>query len=310
MKKLILSALVALIPAFSLAAKVPPAPATSPATSGEQNRMIDNYFSGESIVLTPQEKASLAITKRWQENSDVALKPVAGPDGSVRFIYGNGQVSIVCAIVNSCDLELQPGETINSLNAGDPARWLFDAAVSGSGENEVQHVIITPLDVGLNTTLIITTNRRTYRLKVRSHKTDYMAVVNFSYPEDAMRKFDALKRREAKEIRDNTIPETGEAMASLNFDYQVSGSAPWKPVRVYNDGKKTYIQMSHEMSQTEAPTLLVQRKDGGVFSDEVTVMVNYRIKGDRFEVDSLFDRAILVSGVGSDQDRVTITKGK
>jgi len=64
------------------------------------------------------------------------------------------------------------------------------------------------------------------------------------------------------------------------------------------------------MSQTEAPTLLVVRKDGGLFSDAETVMVNYRVQNNRYIVDSVFDKAILVAGVGSSQDRVTITRSK
>ena len=50
------------------------------------------------------------------------------------------------------------------------------------------------------------------------------------------------------------------------------------------------------------------RKDGGLFSDEEQVQVNYRPQGNRYIVDSIFDKAILVAGVGSSQDRVTIKR--
>ena len=48
------------------------------------------------------------------------------------------------------------------------------------------------------------------------------------------------------------------------------------------------------------------RKDGGLFSDDEQMQVNYWLKGNRYIVDSIFDKAILVAGVGSNQDRVTI----
>ncbi|MNG33350.1 Conjugal transfer protein [compost metagenome] len=64
------------------------------------------------------------------------------------------------------------------------------------------------------------------------------------------------------------------------------------------------------MAQTEAPTLLVVRKDGGWFRDDETVMVNYRVQGDRYIVDTVFDKAILIAGVGKSQDRITILRGK
>jgi type IV secretion system protein VirB9 len=64
------------------------------------------------------------------------------------------------------------------------------------------------------------------------------------------------------------------------------------------------------MAQTEAPTLLVVRKEGGWLSDDETVIVNYRVQNDRYIVDAVFDKAILIAGVGSNQARVTITRGK
>jgi type IV secretion system protein VirB9 len=65
------------------------------------------------------------------------------------------------------------------------------------------------------------------------------------------------------------------------------------------------------MSQTEAPILLVVRKEGGWFSGEdETVTVNYRVHGDRYIVDSVFNKALLIAGTGQSQERVTITKEK
>ena len=109
----------------------------------------------------------------------------------------------------------------------------------------MQHLIIKPLDVGLETSLFVTTNRRSYHLRLRSHRTQYMPQVSFTYPEDAMAKWENMRSREVKERQEKTIPGTGEYLGDLNFDYEVSGSAPWKPVRVFNDGNKTIIQMPH-----------------------------------------------------------------
>lgn len=50
---------------------------------------------------------------------------------------------------------------------------------------------------------------------------------------------------------------------------------------------------------SEAPALLVAAGDG-------SEMVNYRVRGDYYVVDKLFDQAVLVSGVGREQDRVSI----
>lgn len=256
------------------------------------------YFSDRNLKLTKQEKAAIALAEKWEKaNANAGMKPITGPDGSVIFLYGAQHTSIVCAVLQVCDVALQPGESIRDINFGDPVRWKVDPSISGSGRNEVLHLIIKPWDVGLETTLIVTTDRRTYHFKLRSHKTKYMPKVSFSYPEDALAKWEAIKSREVKERKENTIPTTGEYLGDLSFEYRLSGKARWKPLRVYNDGRKTVIQMPDKMAQTETPTLLVIREDGSAKGE--TVMVNYRIQGDRYIVDSVFDKAIMIAGVGS-----------
>jgi len=274
------------------------------------DNLADLYFSSQNPKLTPQEKAAIAIAEKWQAASATGIKPVPGTDGSIRYLFGAQEPSIVCAVLQVCDVELQAGEQVNSIHLGDTARWTVEPAITGSGLAEIQHLIIKPMDVGLETSLIVTTNRRTYHFRLRSHRTQFMPRVAFTYTEDALVKWDALKTREAKEKQERTIPQTGEYLGDLNFAYSVDGTVAWKPVRVYNDGQKTIIQMPAAMAQTEAPTLLVVRKDGGLFTDDETVLVNYRIQGDRYIVDTIFDKAILIAGIGSGQDRVVITRGQ
>ena len=274
------------------------------------DNLADRYFSSQNPTLTPQEKAAIAIAQKWQAASATGIKPVSGTDGSIRYLFGAQEPSIVCAVLQVCDVELQAGEQVNSIHLGDTARWTVEPAITGSGQAEIQHLIIKPMDVGLETSLIVTTNRRTYHFRLRSHRTQFMPRVAFTYTEDALVKWDALKTREGKEKQERTLPQTGEYLGDLNFAYSVDGSVAWKPVRVYNDGRKTIIQMPAAMAQTEAPTLLVVRKDGGLFTDDETVLVNYRIQGDRYIVDTIFDKAILIAGIGSGQDRVVITRGQ
>ncbi|WP_278594568.1 P-type conjugative transfer protein TrbG [Bilophila wadsworthia] len=261
------------------------------------------YFGGENPALTPSEERALRIAREWQAKAATQLTPVPGPDGAIQFLYGAVQPSIVCAVMQVTDIELQPGEQINNINIGDSARWLVEPAVTGAGVAEVQHIVIKPMDVGLETSLMVTTNRRTYHFRLKSHKTQYMPKISFIYPDAVEQRFLALKERQKEEKEKNTIPETQEYLGNLDFDYRISGSAPWKPVRVYNDGTKTIIQMPPKMRQTEAPSLLVMNNDG-------EALVNYRLQGDRFIVDQLFEKAMLIAGVGSKQTKITITKGK
>ena len=272
----------------------------------------DLYFSHDNPVLTPQEKEGVKIGRQWQAASATGIKPVMGDNGAVQFLFGDSQPSIVCAVMQVCDVELQAGEQVNGVHLGDSVRWQVEPSITRYGVSEVQHLIIKPRDVGLDTSLVATTNRRTYHFRLRSHKTEFMPRVSFVYPEDAQAKWDAIREREVKERERDTIPETREYLGNLDFNYNIDGDGPWKPVRVYNDGTKTVIEMPSTMRQTEAPTLLVLRGKNSVMpwgSKAEEVLVNYRVQNDRYIVDSVFDKAILVAGVGSDQEKVTIERG-
>lgn len=273
------------------------------------NDLEDKFFTNDNPVLTQQEREALAIAQRWQAgNSNGGVRAFAGRNGTIQFTYGVQAPSIVCAVLQVCDVALQRGERVSNIQLGDTARWSIEPAISGSGAYETQHLMIKPHDVGLETSLVVTTNRRVYHIKLRSHRTEYMPQVSFTYPEEALAKWDLVRMQEQQHREDNTIPGSREYLGDLSFEYEVEGSAPWKPVRVFNDGRKTIIQMPEAMKQTEAPTLLVVQRDGGIFSDPETIMVNYRVQGDRYIVDSVFNKAILIAGVGDHQDKITITK--
>lgn len=278
------------------------------AAAAVDSETYNKYFdSAENPVLTKSEAAGLAIARAYNKG---ALSPVAGPGGSILFAYGSGTPSIVCAPLQVCDVALQPGETVNSINVGDAARWLIEPAVTGAGPDRRQHLIIKPLDVGLSTTMVVATDRRAYHISLKSHKTAFMPLVTFSYPEELMAKWKRLQAAKVQAKAEKTIPETGESLETLDFNYRVEGSASWKPVRVYSTGRQTIIQLPKTVAANEVPTLLVLRKEGGLFTDEDLEVVNYRVQGDRYVVDQLFERAVLIAGVGSDQDRITITHVK
>ena len=268
---------------------------------------VEEVLTGTNPALTPQEQAGLAY---GEQGTTSGSAPVAGANGFITFPYGVNQISIVCAPLHVCDVALQPGEQVNSVNVGDNVRWSIEPALTGSGAEEVQHVIIKPREVGLETSLVVATNRRAYYLRLRSHKTRYMPQVAFSYPEDSAVKFEILKARQQREIKEKTIPQTSDYLPKLSFEYDVAGQASWKPVRVYNDGARTIIEMPPSIAQTEAPILLIVRKEGGLFTDAEEVMVNYSLQDRRYIVDTVFEKAVLVAGVGSNQDRVTIQRRK
>ena len=274
--------------------------------------IADVYFSDKNPVLTRQEKQAMKIANKWKGHNAIGMAPTSGKNGVVTYLFGVQQPSVVCAVLQVCDVALQAGEQVNSINLGDTARWTLEPAITGSGVNEVQHIIIKPMDVGLETSLVVTTNRRAYHIRLRSHRTEYMPQVMFAYPDEDQAKWDVYRNRSQKERQDKTLPQTGEYLGDLDFSYEITpnGSIVWTPIRVFNDKQKTIIQMPEAMVQSEAPTLLVVRREGGLFDADETVQVNYRIQGNRYIVDTVFDSAILIAGVGNHQDAVAIKRLK
>ena len=77
-------------------------------------------------------------------------------------------------------------------------------------------------------------------------------------------------------------------LVQLNFAYNMAGpNVPWRPIRAFDDSSHVYIQMAPGMKTSEAPALLINAGSG-------TQMVNYRVEGNYYMVDRLFNQAILV----------------
>jgi type IV secretion system protein VirB9 len=269
--------------------------------------LAQGYFLDDSTPLTPQQQAGLDAAAKGKAMQSV--KPITTPDGTVRFPFGLSRPVVVCAVLQVCDIELQPGEEIiGNPQLGDP-RFSLEPVITGADTAATTHLIIKPFDVGLKTSLVIPTDRRIYHIELRSHLTDYMPKVGFLYPQEQKQRLEAARQKTVAERQKNELPQTGEYLGDLDFNYRVNGDAPWRPIRVYNDGRKTIIQMPSSVGQTEAPVFMVLR-GGGWFSEPEKVVVNYRIQGDRYIVDALFDRGALFSGVGGNERSVEIVRGK
>ena len=245
--------------------------------------------------VTANEAKGMGISTQWRGSRGLVTK---GADGKVIFLYGEVQPSVVCSPLQVCDIELQGGEVVRDVLVGDTVRWKVEPATSGAAGGQAIHLIVKPSEPGLVTSMVVTTSRRTYHIQLKSHSTQYMARVGFEYPEDVSAKLADMNAR----LEASTIPGAGVSAEQLNFSYSVSGRAGWRPTRVYSDGLKTYIQFPRSISGQDAPVIFVT--SGGQ-----NRIVNYRMKGDMMVVDYHIDRAVLVSGVGWRQEKVTIRRG-
>lgn len=251
----------------------------------------------KTVPLGAKAAAGLRLSRDWKNRK---IMPVRAEDGAVQFLYGATLPTLVCAPLHVCDIKLQPGEVVQQINAGDSYEWKIAPAVSGRGQSAVTHVLVKPVNAGLSTDLVISTNRRTYTIQLVSDHHSWMPVISFAYPGDLQAAWSSYHAKMAKAADNNQLP-SGQDVSKLDFDYRLSGDHPgWRPVRVYTDGTKTYIDFPKRMLVTTAPVLLALGDNGK------TELVNYRVKGTVYVVDRVLTRAELISGVGANQEAVKI----
>ena len=191
------------------------------------------------------------------------------------------------------DIALERGEGLTSVSAGDTERWTVGDTVSGSGAESQVHILVKPMAAQLSTNAVITTTKRTYYLDLKSFADTYMAAVSWRYPHDVIKQM--IKPVLTKPV----LTKAGFSMADLDvkpeklqFVYAIKGDTPiWRPTRVFDDGRKVYIQFPENLSVSEAPPLFVTDGKGKGGN-----LVNYRVKGEYYIVDRLFDAAELRLG--------------
>jgi P-type conjugative transfer protein TrbG len=224
---------------------------------------------------------------------------IAGPDGVLRYPFGERTPpTLRCKPLFVCDLVLEPGETIVNVAVGDSVRWLIAPASSGGSDSATPHVLVKPTEAGLRTNLIVTTNRRTYYLTLVSSYNNPMLRIGFLYPQDPQQAF-ATAAIGRNVHADAPLPDT--AIDKLDFNYRLSGNRNLQPVRVFNDGTHTYLQMPQSMR--EVPVLFAVGSDG---SD---TLVNYRFTGQYYVVDGVPAGVALVEGTGKHQRRALVMRG-
>jgi type IV secretion system protein TrbG len=258
--------------------------------------------SAEILAVQPPQ-----VQEAIREQKESGKWTVYRTTDDVLYPYDKGPHPVLdCAPLRTTDIQLQPGETITDVAMGDTERWMATPASSGDPRNPVPHLAVKPQALGIATNLTIYTTKHIYHLQLRS-RGRAIQEVEFYYPDEVL-----AEMKDAAAAKGGTAADPPEAdnagvvkigavdPAQLNFSYKIDGeNVPFRPIRAFDDGSHVYIQMAPGMKTSEAPALLIAAGSG-------TQMVNYRVEGDYYVVDRLFKQAVLVSGVGREQDRVTI----
>nr|WIE91274.1 P-type conjugative transfer protein TrbG [Mesorhizobium sp. WSM4875] len=193
------------------------------------------------------------------------------------------------------DIALEPGESLTGtgpIAAGDTARWIIGDTESGSGVSRRVHVLVKPSRADITTNLVITTDRRSYMIELRADGKPYMPAVAWAYP-----------ARPGGERQ--TVPATPMVpdLAARNYRYGLKGDTPpWKPVAVYDDGRRVYVEFPRGIVQGEMPPIFIIGPDGEA------QIANDRVYQNVLIVDRLFGAAELRLGSGKRQQIVRIVR--
>ena len=283
-------------PEISYDADVPPLPA-APATITD-NRPKPLHVptawtperGGGGAAATPTvrvENANAAArVQPRREGYYNAIQIYPWSEGALYQVYAApGQIT---------DIALEPGESLTGsgpIAAGDTARWIIGDTESGSGVTRRVHVLVKPSRADITTNLVVTTDRRTYMIELRAREALYMPSVAWAYPQ-------APGQRQAMPATP-VIP----AAAARNYRYGLTGdNPPWKPVAVYDDGRRVYVEFPRGIVQGEMPPIFV------IGSEGEAQIANTRIYQHILIVDRLFGAAELRLGSGDRQQTVRIVR--
>lgn len=280
----------------------------------------------------------------------LGAKQVAGTAykaGLVTFTYGSGIPTVVCALLELTDLAFEKGESILSVQLGDSVRWNIESAISGSANDSVEHLIVKPLEAGLKTSMLITTDRRTYHIRLKSTEADFMPAVVFSYP-------NSLKLPSKKHYGDdsylqytsnyvsnedhNDNSETNSSLKNYssvqnvsyegnsrpalnvaatyndstqrrNYNYSVDGDSKIIPQNVYDDGKRTFIVMNNPINSSYLPVLQeISSESFLFFGEDKTNTINFTYFDNTFVVDGIYSHLRLISKNGEEKQSADVVR--
>jgi len=205
------------------------------------------------------------------------------------FAYDPGRVyEVWTAPLRVTTLTLSPGENVTAKAAGDTVRWQIGETQSGEGPAQRAHVMIKPLQRGLETNLVLTTNRRVYLLQLRSGTPE---AFNAAVTWDVGALLDTSGPSTAPNAPEPPGLTSPRGPLDAGFRITPRGRRPaWTPTAVMTDGAHTFLAFPESLASGEAPALFALSPDGQA------QLVNYRQQGGLWVVDRVLQAAELRVG--------------
>lgn len=243
------------------------------ATDSVPEKSIDNKTTRntEANYIFDMPKIEIVQDDSLEESSQRS-------DDSLLLKYRSGVVNkIYCCPGYVTDIKLQPGEQIQKITTGDKSRWNIETFYSDVFDGGRWHIYLRPLQLGLETNIIISTDRHNYQvLAATDTLTLYNPIIEWDYPGEAQEYTlgSGIKSQKVMEV---------ESVDKLNFSYVISKAKrySWTPNFVFDDGFRTYINIPEDVLHKINPALFMVNQDGTL------VFVNYLISNGNLVVDTI-----------------------
>jgi len=253
----------------------------------------------ERPVYVPASEAPPARTPAGDRsvrasNNDGIIKPQDYSHAAMIYDFDPDFVYEVYAQpLRVCDITLQAGErAVEPPFVSDSERWIIGAGISYENGTAVQHIYIKPASSGISASLIINTDRRVYRIILKSFSDVHMPVVRWKYPSSLPSNYIVPLDTGIE----NSFAGINPRYLSFNYrvTYSIFNKPYWLPELAFDDGSKTYIRFPNLILQRELPTVFENRND----------VLNYRVDGNLIIIDKLIENLSLRVG----KTEVTVMK--
>ena len=240
----------------------------------------------------------------------------------IRYPYGEGTPTFYCAIMEVCEISFLPQDVPVIRLIGDSPDWPT-AWWSGTTPNgRVYHMDFKPYPTALRTNVVIgMQNNRRYMFnlvivpseRLRVHSYSFYDPGEWSQPMDFpvqpspsavvmnsdLNKIKSLEKKlHNMQLQDHGLRIDPSKLESM---YRIEGHAPWKPVAVFDDGSRVFIQFPSTVGQHYRPVFFLLGRNGEVMSSP-----QHRASATFLVIPHLFMRGALIWGDGVQKREVKI----
>jgi type IV secretion system protein VirB9 len=215
--------------------------------------------------------------------------------------FGTAAPELQCETLRVCAVELETGERVVKTYLGDGERWKVDVQLSQEGGVKPL-VVLKPTECGIETNLIVSTDRRIYDVLVRSRSCDNPGEGLKLGPRRLRFEYGGFSQAWKDRGQPGTVAGAPAAVKpqNLNFNYSWSGGRRGpKPKLVYDDGERVYVRL--EKVPEKAPAIFSKGAEG-------FEIVPFRLEGSVYVIEAMPEELVLVSGPHEKRDRTLVRR--